>query len=214
VTFGLQNADYQATDIRVDDGAAMSFLLSTPRGEARIQINLPGMHNVINATAAAAAALEAGATLADVAAGLQQVRPVPGRLNVLSGKSGSVLIDDSYNASPASFKAAIDVLRRYPGTRILIMGDMGELGADCDSAHAGVGAEALAGGIEQLWTVGAKSELAARRFGQGALHFADQNALVEYARPMLAAGMVLLVKGSRSAGMDKVVAKLKSGDPA
>jgi len=214
VTFGLQNADYQATDIRVNDGAAMAFLLSTPKGDVRIQIHLPGMHNVVNATAAAAAALEAGATLADVAAGLAQVRPVPGRLNVLSGQGGSVLIDDSYNASPASFKAAIDVLRRYSGTRILVMGDMGELGADCDSAHASVGEEALAGGIEQLWTVGAKSELAAQRFGHGALHFADQDALVDYARPLLAGDMVLLVKGSRSAGMEKVVAKLKSGDPA
>jgi len=214
VTFGLQNADYQASDVRVDDDAAMSFLLTTPGGEVRIQINLPGIHNVVNATAAAAAALEAGATLADVAAGLRQVRPVPGRLNVLGGQGGSVLIDDSYNASPASFKAAIEVLRQYAGTRILVMGDMGELGADSDSAHAGVGEDALAGGIEQLWTVGANSELAARRFGNGALHFADQDALVAHARPSLAAGMVLLVKGSRSAGMDKVVEQLKSGDPA
>ena len=214
VTFGLQNADYQASDIRTDTDGTMSFLLSTPRGEVRIQINLPGMHNVINATAAAAAALEAGATLADVAAGLRQARPVPGRLNVLDGQGGCVLIDDSYNASPASFKAAIEVLRGYAGTRVLVMGDMGELGADCDRAHAGVGDEARAAGIEQLWTVGAESELAARSFGQGAMHFADQDALVAYARPLLAAGMVLLVKGSRSAGMDKVVAKLKSGDPA
>src|SRR5690606_18637449 len=192
--------------------AATSFLLTTPQGQAHIDLNLAGTHNVINATAAAAAAMEAGASLADVEVGLNKVRPVPGRLNVLSGKSGAVLIDDSYNASPSSFKAAIDVLGQYPGTRILIMGDMGELGADSDEAHAGVGRDALAGGIEQLWSVGAKSALAARCFGESALHFESQEALIAHARPLLRAGMVVLVKGSRSAAMDKVVERLKNGD--
>src|SRR5690606_15217540 len=115
---------------------------------------------------------------------------------------------------PASFKAAIEVLGQYPGTRILVMGDMGELGSDSASFHGKVGEDALAGGIDQLWTVGVQSELAARRFGGSARHFASQEALVEYARPLLCAGMVVLVKGSRSAAMDKVVAKLKDGDPA
>src|SRR5690606_37635202 len=216
VTFGLDTAqsqpDYQASDIRMEEGAAMSFTLSTPVGKSRIELGLPGRHNVVNAAAAAAAAMEAGATLIDVAAGLHSVRRVPGRLNVLTGVGGAVLIDDSYNASPSSFKAAIDVLGQYPGTRILIMGDMGELGADSDEAHAGVGRDALAGGIEQLWSVGAKSALAARCFGESALHFESQEALIAHARPLLRAGMVVLVKGSRSAAMDKVVERLKNGD--
>lgn len=217
VTFGLETAqsrpDYQASDIRAGEGVAMSFLLTTPAGQVRIEIHLPGTHNVVNAVAAAAAAIEAGATLTDVETGLRNVRPVPGRLNVLTGKGGAVLIDDSYNASPASFKAAIEVLGQYPGTRILIMGDMGELGVDSENAHAGVGEDALASGIDQLWSVGEKSKLAANRFGSAARHFTSQEALVEHALPLMRSSMVILVKGSRSAAMDKVVEKLKNGDP-
>lgn len=180
-------------------------------------IGLSGLHNVANAVAAAAASLEAGATLADVAQGFGLVRPVPGRLNILQGPSGSVLIDDSYNASPSSFRAAIDVLAAYKGTRVLIVGDMGELGEQSETAHAELGEYARSRGIDALWSTGRLSRLASASFGAGGEHFENQQLLIGKAQAMLKDGFVALVKGSRSAAMDQVVeqlaaSKIKNGE--
>ena len=136
------------------------------------------------------------------------VKPVPGRLNILQGPSGSVLIDDSYNASPSSFRAAIDVLASYQGTRLLIVGDMGELGEQSESAHSELGQYARARGINLLWSTGKLSVLASSEFGAGGEHFVDQQELVAKALATLGRGFVALVKGSRSAAMDRVVQKL------
>lgn len=212
VTFSVNanaaDADYRAMDIALDSGVGATFTLSTPAGELPVMIGLSGLHNVANAVAAAAASMEAGASLADVRLGLALVRPVSGRLNILRGPSGAVLIDDSYNASPSSFRAAIDVLSGYQGTRVLIVGDMGELGEQSESAHAELGQYARACGIDILWSTGKLSALTSAEFGVGARHFADQKELVAMALQTLGNGFVALVKGSRSAAMDQVVAKL------
>lgn len=208
VRAGANEADYRAADIVLDIGAGVAFTLCTPLGELPVTIGLSGLHNVANAVAAAAASMEAGATLAEVKQGFALVKPVPGRLNILKGPSGSVLIDDSYNASPSSFRAAIDVLAGYRGTRVLIVGDMGELGEQSESAHRELGEYARAQGIDSLWSTGKLSALASEAFGNGGEHFVEQNQLVVKALATLGEGFVALVKGSRSAAMDKVVQKL------
>lgn len=216
VTFTVRpehcNATYSATNITTESTAGVRFLLIAPQGTLEIYLGLPGVHNVANAVAAAAASLEAGASLADVKTGLESMRSVPGRMNVLAGPAGSVLIDDSYNASPSSFRAAIDVLATCPGVRVLIVGDMGELGPDAENAHIELGLYAKDKRIDQIWSVGGLSELTSKSFGVEATHFSDRDALTRKARDELGVGYVVLVKGSRSAQMDKVVQQLTSGE--
>lgn len=205
-------ADYYATDI-VSGARGTRFSLVTPQGDTQCQVALIGRHNVANAVAAAALAMEAGATLADVRAGLLTMKPVSGRLAPLSGINGCQLLDDSYNASPSSFRAAIDVLVGLGGTNrtILVMGDMGELGDQhVVAAHRQVGSYARERGVNQLWTTGENSQLATQAFGAGAQHFEDKPSLIEYALQTLTADTVVLIKGSRSAAMDEVSNQLRT----
>lgn len=215
--FSIRNAssaDYGAADI-VMDASGTSFMLATPYGNAECQVALIGMHNVANAVAAAALALEAGATLADVTAGLKAMQPVPGRLAPMPGINGSRLLDDSYNASPSSFRAAIDVLSGLAGSgcTVLVMGDMAELGdRNVISAHRDVGSYAKKKGINALWTTGSNSQLATEVFGSGAQHFENKHSLIEYALRHLRADTVVLIKGSRGAAMDEVSNQLRNGE--
>lgn len=214
VRFGLhaESADCHAGDIQIDPMKGTRFTLNTPEGCCSIELGLLGMHNVVNALAASAASLAAGARLDDVRLGLALVAPVPGRLCLFRTPSGVTLVDDTYNASPSSFRAAIDVLAGFPGSRILIVGDMGELGPDSQEAHKGVGAYAHERGIDALWSTGPLSAFAAAGFGKDALHFENIAALVDHARVALSKGSSVLVKGSRSAAMERVVEKLISGE--
>lgn len=213
VQFSLRegaNAQYMARDVQVNPNGRVAFTLRTPKGECEINIRLLGRHNVMNATAAAAAALEAGADLQNVKAGLASVEAVPGRLNAVKGAADSLLLDDSYNASPNSFSAAIDVLGTFSGRRILISGDMKELGDETENAHKLVGSHARQAGIEALWAVGEHADLVVSNFGDGAREFPDQASLIEYARNQLDSNTVVLIKGSRGAGMDRVVNELQA----
>ena len=204
VTFGLD----QAADVTADcqpaaDGTEVE--LHTPQGHARTRLHLLGRHNVQNALAATAAALAAGAGLADVAAGLRTVRPVPGRLYPLPAQHGARLIDDGYNANPLSVRAAIAVLAGLPGERVLVLGDMGELGADAAALHAQCGAAARAAGIEHLITLGPLSAHAAAAFGAGAIACTELAQAIEAAGALLGPDLTVLVKGSRAAAMERVV---------
>lgn len=214
VTFGMNQAtaDCFATGIRSAAGAGSVFTLHTPSGSISVSVALLGLHNVVNALAAAAATLAAGCSLDEVKAGLERVKAVPGRMNILSGIGGAVLIDDSYNASPSSFHAAIDSLAAYVGHRILVVGDMAELGSQSEAAHAEVGEYARAQGIDSLWSSGKLSALASQSFGSGGKHFDSQQELIAQAFAVFRPGIIALVKGSRSAAMDKVVEHLKSGE--
>lgn len=211
--FGLQagDADCHASDIQIDTLKGTRFTLHTPQGDTAIELGLLGLHNVVNALAATAAAIATGASLEDVRTGLARVRPVAGRLCLFAAHSGATLIDDTYNASPSSFRAAIDVLAGFPGKRIVIMGDMGELGEEGADAHRAVGAYARSQGIEGFWATGVLSAHAAQGYGAGALHFERLSRLVDHA--MIEAGREcsVLIKGSRSAGMERAVEKLVSG---
>jgi len=205
--FGIeQPAEVSARAIELGEGAR--FTLVTPVGEAAVALPLAGRHNVCNALAAAALALAAGAPLADVAAGLGAAHAVGGRLSRLPVPGAGVVIDDSYNANPGSVRAAIDTLALERGERWLALGNMAELGAEAARLHAEVGAHARAAGIERLYTVGALAREAALAFGGTARAFDTQDAAIEALRRDFRAGVTLLVKGSRSSAMERVVAAL------
>ncbi len=182
--------------------------LQTPLGECELTLPLPGRHNVMNALAATAAALGAGASLASIHAGLVAMRAVPGRLRPCLGRHGAQLIDDTYNANPASLRAALEVLATFPGERCLVLGDMAELGRDAATLHAEAGETARRLGIDTLLGCGPLSQGAVAAFGADARGFADVEHLVTALEKELRPGLTVLVKGSRSAGMDRVVREL------
>jgi UDP-N-acetylmuramoyl-tripeptide--D-alanyl-D-alanine ligase len=192
-----------------ESGAAPSvFTLVTPQGSIRVDLPLQGRHNLLNALAAAAIAVAVDVPLETIRDGLQAAVAVAGRSARRSHPSGATIIDDSYNANPASFAAAIDTLAECDAPRILVVGDMRELGRDGRRLHAEIGALARARGIERLYAVGELSAAAAREFGSQARHYADQSSLVDELRNELAPGATVLVKGSRGSAMDKVVSAL------
>ena len=140
--------------------------LVTPAGEADLRLALPGRHNVMNALAAAAVALALDVPLDAVVRGLESVRPVRGRLQVREAR-GLRVLDDTYNANPGSVAAALAVLATSPGRRWLVLGDMGELGAESAELHRRMGRLAREAGVDRLWTLGALAALAAESFGEG-----------------------------------------------
>jgi UDP-N-acetylmuramoyl-tripeptide--D-alanyl-D-alanine ligase len=206
--FGLESsADLTARDIQPSiDGSR--FTLVAPQGEAAVSLTLPGRHNVSNALAAAALCLSVGASLEQVAQGLNAARSVAGRLVTHRLASGAVLIDDSYNANPGSLAAAIDTLAAGGGQAWLVLGDMRELGADAEAMHAEAGRRAKSAGIARLLTLGAYSAAASQAFGEGASHFETHAALIDMLREQLREGVRVLVMGSRGSAMDRIVAAL------
>ncbi|HTQ99628.1 MAG TPA: UDP-N-acetylmuramoyl-tripeptide--D-alanyl-D-alanine ligase [Candidatus Acidoferrum sp.] len=202
---GKALADYRIEQLQDRGLAGTAFELQAPQGNASIELALPGRHNAANALAAAALALEAGATLDHVKRGLQAMHSVKGRLVVKHGLRQAVILDDTYNASPASFKAAIDVLAGQRGIRFVAAGDMGELGPLKVEGHREVGAYAKAAGIEHFYATGPLMQQAVDAFGVGAVHAPDWNALGKLLQPLLRQSVSVLVKGSRSAGMERVV---------
>ena len=220
VTFGVrQRADFTATDVRASVGAhgfRTHFRLSAPQGSAAIELSLGGAHNVANALAAAAAAAAAGATLEHIAAGLAAVRAVPGRLQFKQSASGAWLIDDSYNANPSSMRAAIEVLATLSGRKWLVLGDMGELGAFAADAHTDIGEFARAQGIERLYATGPLMQRAVESFGAGARWYgaaAELTAALHEALRGAGPEVRLLVKGSRSNRLERVVEALTGTTP-
>lgn len=180
------------------------IVLRTPEGEARVDLAIPGLHNVRNALAAAACAHAAGISIETIGRGLAAFRPYSGRLQVKRTRGGATLIDDSYNANPDSVRAAIDVLAAQPAPTLLVLGDMGEVGEEGPAFHREVGKYAREQRIGALFALGEASREAASAFGAGARHFTSPEELV---RALPAAGTIL-VKGSRFMRMERVVAAL------
>jgi UDP-N-acetylmuramoyl-tripeptide--D-alanyl-D-alanine ligase len=204
LTFGLeQPADVSAGFTLHADGSELQ--LNTPQGDIAVLLAVPGRHNVNNALAAATAALAMNVPLSAVAAGLASFSGVKGRLQTRAGCCGAVVIDDTYNANPASMRAAIGVLANMPGKRIFVIGDMGELGADAVGLHREIGAAAKAAGLEALFALGELSRNAASAFGTGASHFDSAEALAAALLGELTEGTAVLVKGSRFMRMERVV---------
>lgn len=192
--------------------------IATPVGEISTILNVPGQHNVMNALAACAAAVALNVDKEIIAAGLAAFQPVKGRLQVQAGIHGSRLIDDTYNANPASLQAALDVLAQQPGTRWLALGDMGELGESSAEMHAQVAAAARVAGVERFFVIGELAQLAAAEFGSGAVVCGDMDELIDVIHRNLHPKVTVLVKGSRLMHMERLVAALaektgRSGAP-
>jgi len=180
-------------------------------GEAEITLPLQGAHNALNAAAAAAAAIAAGASLENVIVGLKAGVPIAGRLLPRPGQNGALIIDDSYNANPASVMAAIETLASYPGRRILVLGDMAELGTDSIELHRQVGAHAAGQQLDSLVGVGELSAHACTAFGRNAVHFEQQTDALRHLEPLLGPDLVVLVKASRSMALEHLVDALVNG---
>ncbi len=204
IDFGLEHAAEVSARWQLDaTGADLS--LRTPMGEVQVRLPAPGLHNVRNALAATAAAIACGAGLDAVLHGLSAFRAVAGRLRLRPAQHGALLIDDSYNANPDSALAAIEVLAEREGVRILVLGDMGELGVQAAQMHAEVGAAAKHFGVDRLFTVGVNSARASEAFGAGARHFDEIDPLVAEVQTLLGSQVSVLVKGSRFMRMERVV---------
>lgn len=204
LTFGMR----AAADVRgefVAHGFGGTLYLNTPWGVTDIPLGVPGMHNAMNACAAAAATLATGVTLEMVTQGLAGFQGVKGRLQRRVGQRGALIMDDTYNANPDSMRAAIDVLAGIPGRRIFVMGDMGEAGEAAAQFHDEIGGYAKSHGIDRLLCLGELSEAAARNFGEGGEHFAHVETLIKILRTELDEHTTVLVKGSRFMRMERVV---------
>jgi UDP-N-acetylmuramoyl-tripeptide--D-alanyl-D-alanine ligase len=186
------------------------FDLSSPAGSVPITVHAGGAHNVRNALAAAAAAHAAGATLEHIVAGLEQFRPVGGRLQLKAGPRGCWIIDDSYNANPSSVKAGLDVLRALPAPTWFVLGEMAELGESTVESHEDIGAYARDSGVSRLFCIGAPTARAAASFGPAAEWFPDVDLLIARVKAELPAGATVLVKGSRINRLERVVSALTS----
>ena len=216
--YGLSEiADVRAENLATGADGRYRFTLRTPEGQVEISVAGLGETTVVNALAAAAGALAAGAPLSDVPVGLAAYHPVAGRLQPIPLPGGGLLIDDSYNANPQSMEVALRTLARgeVTGRRIAVLGDMGELGEHGDEAHEGVGSLAARLGIDRLFALGEHAgEVvhAARAAGMdgGALHAGrDWEETAQRVADALGAGDRVLVKGSRSMRMERIVARLR-----
>jgi UDP-N-acetylmuramoyl-tripeptide--D-alanyl-D-alanine ligase len=206
---GESEADVRCTQA-LWSGAAWQVAVQTPVGSLQYALHIAGRHNVKNALAATACALAAGVSLDAIAAGLSAFEPVKGRSRALVlalGARSITLVDDSYNANPDSVRAAIEVLATLPGPRLLVLGDMGEVGDQGPQFHAEAGQLARSLGIETLFTLGNLSVAAASGFGS-AEHFADIDSLQAAVRSALPQTGSVLVKGSRFMKMERVVAAI------
>ncbi|PTY38979.1 hypothetical protein BGP77_09505 [Saccharospirillum sp. MSK14-1] len=206
ISFGeTDQADVRLLDYETT-ATGSAFRLLLPAGELSVSWLMLGRHMAINAAAAAATAWVAGMSPEAIREGLASMQPEPGRLQPLPSQHGGLLIDDSYNANPASVRAAIEVLSPSSDDTLLILGDMAELGEDAVSLHAQVG-EYAQGKVRDLWTVGPLSASASASFGGE--HFNSIESLVAALSSRLTKTTAVLVKGSRSAGMERVVETLK-----
>ncbi len=207
--FGLeQAAAISARDIQSRGVEGVSFTASTPVGDMAMRLALPGVHNVSNALAAVAVGLACDISLLEIRDGLESLQPVDGRLRAMRSSQGVVVIDDCYNANPGSVRAAIDMLAACPGQRTLVLGAMLELGANSSALHREVGEYALAAGIERLWGVGPELEVSVNAFGSNGRYFENRAAAVSALPGQFGAGDTVLVKGSRSAGMEQILRAL------
>jgi UDP-N-acetylmuramoyl-tripeptide--D-alanyl-D-alanine ligase len=211
VDFGLErpaavSGTYHLRELESD------IALRTSSGEINLRLSAPGVHNVRNALAAAAAATALDIPLSVIAAGLERFSGIKGRLQRKRGLNGAGLIDDTYNANPESVRAAISVLAQAPGRRIFVFGDMGELGGERARLHAEIGAFAKEARLERMLTLGESSVEASRTFGRNAKHFSSIEDLVADLQDALAPDVTVLVKGSRFMKMERVVQALAADE--
>ncbi len=201
ISFGIrQNADVTAETVDLN-----LVRISTPKGEIQAKVQVPGEHAIYNALAATAVCTGLGIGLENIRAGIESTQPVPGRLMKLEGIRGACVLDDTYNANPASLSVALDVQAREPGIRWLVLGDMGELGVESIALHKKAGIMARKSGVVRLLGVGELVIHAVEAFGNGAEHFSGHSAVIESLQHDLHEQVCVLVKGSRAMHLEKVV---------
>ena len=207
LTFGISSsADIKAVSISPDiESGYIRFRLLLPDHAIDISLPLLGEHNVMNALAASACAYGLNISADSIKLGLEELQSIPGRLQLKKGIKGSRILDDTYNANPASLAAAVDVLSEYEGERWLVLGDMGELGNSSEQLHESSGHQAKSRRIDRLFTIGDLSINAHRDFGDQARHFESLDCLMSSLIDEISPGVTILVKGSRSMKMERVV---------
>ena len=211
LTFGLSlDANVSCTYVPQAFGSAMTVRVG--QREFSLRLAAAGAHNVRNALAAIACALAIGIHRRAIVQGLESFMPVNGRLQHKLAGNGATVIDDTYNANPDSVKAAIDVLALTPAPRVLVLGDMGEVGSEGRKFHEEIGAYASGRGIDHLLTLGELAASAANAFGARARHHDSLDALNEAVSALVAPHTTVLVKGSRFMRMERVVQHL-AGEP-
>jgi len=204
ITFGL--GDTAHVNSRIVNQS--EFVLQTPMGEIFISLSLLGKHNIVNALAASAAALALGVDLDVIKTGLENVSAVPGRMHQYHLANNINIIDDAYNANPFSLQAAVDTLSVLPGRKILVLGDMKELGPKENELHAECGLKIKKAGIDHLLTFGKLSEATSAAFGANSQHFTQIDPLVTTLKSLLQNNTTVLVKGSRSMKMENIIAQI------
>uniref|UniRef100_Q47AA0 UDP-N-acetylmuramoyl-tripeptide--D-alanyl-D-alanine ligase n=1 Tax=Dechloromonas aromatica (strain RCB) TaxID=159087 RepID=Q47AA0_DECAR len=202
-TFGIDNAADVSAKVR-QHGLEIGLELSAPEGDAALILSIPGRHNARNAVAAAAACLAAGIPMVAVIAGLEAFSGVKGRLQRRTGKQGAEILDDTYNANPDSVRAGIDVLAATIGRKLLVLGDMGEIGEASGQYHDEIGGYAKSQGIDRLFALGEAAQQAVRNFGEGAKHYCNVDKLIAAVDKELGPETTVLVKGSRFMKMERV----------
>ena len=211
LSFGVENpkADFRAENIEQNEAGIASFMLICPLGRIAIQLPVPGLHNVSNALAAAAVTTSLGLSLEQVKSGLMTMVPVKGRFCVQKLSDSVTVIDDTYNASVQSVMAAIDTLSVMPGHRVLVFGDMGELGADAATLHRQIGEHAKAKKLDTVLTIGELSRNTAE--AASGQHFVNKESLYQALQQLMQQQrpVTILAKGARSARMEDVVAFFK-----
>lgn len=208
IDFGLSVKAQISAEFK-NEAYGSTIQLKLPDGIQDVSLSVPGIHNIRNSLAAAAAAVALGVNGGAIAAGLERFKGVQGRLQIKQGRNRSVLIDDSYNANPESVKAALAVLAAAAGRKILILGDMGELGKTACDLHRTIGEAARLLKLDGLMTLGELSRCASDAYGQGARHFNDMETLLDNLENCLDADVTILVKGSRFMHMERIVNRLE-----
>jgi UDP-N-acetylmuramoyl-tripeptide--D-alanyl-D-alanine ligase len=203
MTFGLETPAEVSGSCQLH-GLENHLTLSVRGEQIEVALALPGVHNARNALAAAAAALAAGVPLTAIRDGLAAFRGVKGRLQRRTGLNGAILLDDTYNANPDSVRAGIDVLAATIGKKVLVLGDMGEIGEMTGQFHDEIGGYAKSQGVDRLFAFGESSALAAHNFGAGGQHYKKIEDLIEAVAAELAPETTVLVKGSRFMRMERV----------
>ena len=205
ITFSMQDASADLYASLLDAGSTTAIELKAPGGTGVVQLAVPGRHNVMNALAAAAVTSALGIDLDSIIAGLAAFEGVSGRLAYCYTASGARIINDTYNANPLSLKAAMHVLADSGGDTWLVLGDMAELGDEQVELHRQVGEQARSLGVKHLLATGDLARHAVDSFGEDAAFITDRGQLVDKLQQEISEHSVVLVKGSRSMGMEQIV---------
>jgi len=201
VSFGM----HASADIQGEINEQGQLLINPHKNGLVVTLKLLGDHNAMNALAATAAAVVVGAKMSSLQQGLEALEPVKGRLSPITTEQGAYLIDDTYNANPSSLQMGINVLAKRSGKKILVLGDMGELGHDVAKLHYDIGKQVKYSGIDQLYCLGQYSQYACQAFGEGGHSFTEIEDLLKHLKPFVQKNTSVLVKGSRSMKMERVV---------